>query len=244
MDQDAAGLPAAGTGRRYGDGPLEAAGARALELDVVSVGKIASMLERATEQARVPAAAATAPTARFARDPAEFTGHTGQLTLLPGTPGQASGCWRPPCANATSSVSWSRPSCARPCAHSSSARCSTPYPSGSPGPPAAAAHADFLQLVLADEVSRRDAKSAQLRARAAGLDPTMQLDTWDETAAVRYDRQLWNELVSLRFVDGPHGALLLGPVGVGKTHLTSTLGHIAIRRRRSVLTTGLTRSKV
>ena len=75
------------------------------------------------------------------------------------------------------------------------------------------AHADFLQLVLADEVSRREAKSASLRARAAGLDASMRLDTWDESAAVSYDRQLWNELVSLRFLDGPHGALLLGPVG-------------------------------
>ena len=62
----------------------------------------------------------------------------------------------------------------------------------------------------------------------------MRLDTWDESAAIRYDHQLWNELCSLRFLDGPHGALLLGPVGVGKTHLASALGHIAIRRRRTV----------
>ena len=95
-------------------------------------------------------------------------------------------------------------------------------------------HADFLELVLADEHARREAKSAGLRARAAGLDPGMRLDTWDETAAIAYDRQLWNELVSLRFLDGPHGALLLGPVGVGKTHLACAPGHIAIRRRRSV----------
>jgi DNA replication protein DnaC len=96
------------------------------------------------------------------------------------------------------------------------------------------AHADFLQLILADEVTRREAKSASLRARAAGLDAVMRLDTWDESAAVTYDRQLWNELASLRFLDGPHGALLLGPVGVGKTHLACALGHIAIRRRRTV----------
>ena len=62
-------------------------------------------------------------------------------------------------------------------------------------------HADFLELVLADEVTRREAKSAALRARAAGLDPGMRLDTWDATAAVRYDQQLWNELASLRFLD-------------------------------------------
>jgi DNA replication protein DnaC len=95
-------------------------------------------------------------------------------------------------------------------------------------------HADFLELVLADEVSRRDTNSAALRARAAGLDPGMRLETWDTSAAVRLDQQLWNELVSLRFLDGPHGALLLGPVGVGKTHLATALGHIAVRRRVGV----------
>ena len=51
-------------------------------------------------------------------------------------------------------------------------------------------HAAFLELVLADEHARREAKSASLRARAAGLEAGMRLDTWDNTAAVRYDQQL------------------------------------------------------
>jgi DNA replication protein DnaC len=95
-------------------------------------------------------------------------------------------------------------------------------------------HADFLELVLADEVTRRDTQSAALRARAAGLDPGMRIDTWDTSAAVRFDQQLWNELTTLRFLDAPHGALILGPVGVGKTHLATALGHIAVRRRVGV----------
>ena len=43
-------------------------------------------------------------------------------------------------------------------------------------------HAEFLELVLADEVTRRDSTSADRRSRAAGLDPTMTLDRWDESA--------------------------------------------------------------
>jgi DNA replication protein DnaC len=95
-------------------------------------------------------------------------------------------------------------------------------------------HVDFLSLVLADEVERRDRTSADLRARAAKLDPAMRIETFTADSPVRYDRQLWNELCSLRFLDDARGALILGPVGVGKTHLATALGHIAVRRRRTV----------
>lgn len=95
-------------------------------------------------------------------------------------------------------------------------------------------HAEFLHVVLADEVARRDTTSAGRRARAAGLDPTMTLDRWDTTAAVTFDRHVWDELCSLRFVDTANNAIIMGPVGVGKTFLATTLGHIAVRRRHSV----------
>lgn len=95
-------------------------------------------------------------------------------------------------------------------------------------------HAEFLQIVLADEVTRRDAASATLRARTAGLDPTMRLENWDPTTGADYDRTLWDELCSLRFVDAANNVIVMGPVGVGKTFLATALGHIAVRRRRSV----------
>ena len=95
-------------------------------------------------------------------------------------------------------------------------------------------HAAFLELLLDDEVTRRESRSAMLRARTAGLDPTMRLDTWDEPDDLTYDRALVSDLTSLRFAEAGHGVLILGPVGVGKTHLATALGHIAIRRRLSV----------
>jgi hypothetical protein len=68
--------------RRYGPGPVDAACARALEVDVVNVTKIASMLEKATENTPLPPPPAAATAARFARDPAEY--RPVQLTLIPG----------------------------------------------------------------------------------------------------------------------------------------------------------------
>ena len=67
------------------------------------------------------------------------------------------------------------------------------------------------------------------------LDPTMRLETFAADTGVRFDRELWNELCSLRFLDDARGACVLGPVGVGKTHLATALGHIAIRRRHTRL---------
>ena len=95
-------------------------------------------------------------------------------------------------------------------------------------------HTAFLELVLGDEIIRRESRSAMLRARAAGLDPAMRLDTWDELDDLTYDRELLADLATLRFTQAGHGVLVLGPVGVGKTHLATALGHIAIRRRLSV----------
>ncbi|MGH3745416.1 MAG: IS21 family transposase [Mycobacteriales bacterium] len=79
--------------RRYGPEPVETACERSLDLDVVSVSKIASMLANATEREhpKLPAAAGT-PTGRFARDPSEYarpsrtddSENTVQLTLMPG----------------------------------------------------------------------------------------------------------------------------------------------------------------
>lgn len=60
--------------KRYGPGPVDTACGRSLDLDVVSVSKVAAMLEQATENSPVPPprAASGLAAARFARDPREY----------------------------------------------------------------------------------------------------------------------------------------------------------------------------
>ena len=87
--------------RTYGNGPVEQACAAALELDVVSVGKIRLIVEKGTG-ARAAQAAARArqagdaaekvTAARFARDPREFATATGvRMRVLPGGEGTGRG---------------------------------------------------------------------------------------------------------------------------------------------------------
>jgi DNA replication protein DnaC len=95
-------------------------------------------------------------------------------------------------------------------------------------------HHDFLEMLFADEVARRDREATVRRARVAHLDPQMILEAWDDTTGVAFDRQLWAELTSLRFLADAHNVLIMGPVGVGKTFLANALGHIAVRRGHSV----------
>ena len=80
--------------RKYGNGPVEQACAAALELDVVSMPKIRSIVEKGTgSQAaqaaararQADAAAGKVTAARFARDPREFATATGiTVRVLPG----------------------------------------------------------------------------------------------------------------------------------------------------------------
>jgi hypothetical protein len=72
-----------GLARRYGDEAINTACGKALEVDVVSVTKIASMLERGTENNPAPPPRpAAAAAGRFARDPGEYATAAARLRLI------------------------------------------------------------------------------------------------------------------------------------------------------------------
>jgi DNA replication protein DnaC len=86
---------------------------------------------------------------------------------------------------------------------------------------------DVMLLVLSDEIARRENTSTDRRAKEAGLDPKMRIELWDTTAKVTYEKRVYAELMSLRFIEAHQHVVVLGPVGVGKTFLATALGHIA-----------------
>ena len=88
---------------------------------------------------------------------------------------------------------------------------------------------DLLLLLLTDEIARRESTAATRRSERAGLEPDMVVERWDKSTKVTFDRRLWSELTTLRFLEAHRDVVVLGPVGVGKTFLASALGHLACR---------------
>ncbi len=68
------------------------------------------------------------------------------------------------------------------------------------------------------------------------LDPSMVVEAWDDTAKVTFDRRLWSELQTLRFLADRYNVLILGPVGVWeKPSWPNALAHLACRRGKSAI---------
>ena len=90
-------------------------------------------------------------------------------------------------------------------------------------------HAEFLELILADElVVRRDRQIAR-RTKAASFRDQKSLEDfdWEFNASIR--RKQFFDLAAGDFVRKRRDAIIIGPPGVGKSHLAQSLGHQLIR---------------
>jgi len=94
---------------------------------------------------------------------------------------------------------------------------------------------ELLLVLLTDEIERRASSAAARRADIAGLDSDMMFERWDKSAKVHFDKRVFAELTSLRFIEAHRHVVVLGPVGVGKTFLASALGQLACRHGYNVL---------
>jgi DNA replication protein DnaC len=93
----------------------------------------------------------------------------------------------------------------------------------------------FLELVLSDEIERRDHKRVADRLRGAGFEEECTLERFDWSAKIRLDKTRLTELFGLHFLERHANVILCGPVGVGKSYLAQALGHAACRAGYRVL---------
>jgi DNA replication protein DnaC len=90
-----------------------------------------------------------------------------------------------------------------------------------------ATYPDFLEAVLRAETETRRARARQMLARVAGFPAVKTLDGYDFEFATGAPRQQIMQLAGLGFVERAENVVLLGPSGVGKTHLAIALGYLA-----------------
>jgi len=95
-------------------------------------------------------------------------------------------------------------------------------------------YAAFLQIILADEVTRRDNRNMEMHLQKAGFEKVCRLEDFDWTAQVTVERRLVDAVFSLDFLNRHEHVLFVGPVGVGKSFLAQALGYAAVRAGHSV----------
>jgi len=94
---------------------------------------------------------------------------------------------------------------------------------------------EALAFLIEREIARKDERRIEMAAKIAHFPYVRDLDGFDFVAQPSVDPRQIRELAACRWVAHGEALLLLGPPGVGKTHLAIALGRAAIHKGYSVL---------
>jgi DNA replication protein DnaC len=95
--------------------------------------------------------------------------------------------------------------------------------------------AEFLALLLDDELERREQGRLQLRLREVGWEEGKTLARFDFGAVPGLNRSVVLELATCGFLARRENLLICGPTGVGTSHLMAALAFEAVKRGYRVL---------
>ena len=98
-------------------------------------------------------------------------------------------------------------------------------------------YAEFLEQVLGEEVAAKTSKNIAMRTAMARLPFVKPLETFEFDYQPSIDRKQVQALASFHFIEHGDNVIVLGPPGVGKTHLAVSLGLKAISNGYRVLFT-------
>jgi len=96
-------------------------------------------------------------------------------------------------------------------------------------------HAEFLELILQDELLMRHERLIGRRVKAAQFREVKTLDAFNWSFNPSINRKQLFDLATCRFIRELRDVLFLGPPGVGKSFLVQSLGYEAIKQGFVVL---------
>ena len=96
-------------------------------------------------------------------------------------------------------------------------------------------HAEFLELILQDELHVRERRLIERRVKTASFKELRTLDDFDWAFNPSIPRKQVFDLATCRFIRESRDALLIGPPGVGKSFVAQAVGYQAIRQGFVVL---------
>jgi DNA replication protein DnaC len=96
-------------------------------------------------------------------------------------------------------------------------------------------HAEFLELVLQDELVVRDERLVNRRVKAAAFREVKPLDQFDWSFNPSLPKKPVFDLATCRFIRDRRDVLLIGPPGTGKSFVVQAVGYQAIKQGFFVL---------
>ena len=93
----------------------------------------------------------------------------------------------------------------------------------------------FLLTLLIDEAERRDFGQYHKRLSRSDLDSSKTTESFDFNWSALGYQTVIQQLANCQFVERKENVFILGPSGVGKSHLAQALGHAACRKGFDVL---------
>jgi len=96
-------------------------------------------------------------------------------------------------------------------------------------------HSEFLELLFQDEIAVRASRAVERRKKNAGFRELRSIEDFDFGFNDSIKRSQIMELATCRFIREAGDVLLVGPPGVGKSHLAQALGLQAVRNGHTVI---------